>query len=76
MLVTSKELKKVSSPALSPQYTMTIPAGTRCARKGNGIVVADISKVIGGDEHDLQHYHIWIYESEVEEVGDAMGCWG
>jgi hypothetical protein len=74
MLVTTKELTKVSSPAESPQYTMTIPAGTRCAWKGNGIVVADLSKVIGGNDHDLQHYHIWIYESEVEEVDDAMGC--
>jgi hypothetical protein len=69
MLVTTKELTKVSSPAKSPQYTMTIPAGTRCARKGNGIVVADISKVIGANAHDLQQYHIWVYESEVEEVG-------
>jgi hypothetical protein len=74
MLVTSKELKKASSPAQSPQYTMTIPAGTRCVRKGNGIVVADISKVIGGNDHDLQRYHIWIYESEVEKVDEAMGC--
>lgn len=65
-LVTRKELKVLSSPACWPRYTMTIPAGTRCKLMDNGhYVVDDVSKVIGGNAHDLAHYYIWLDSSDV-----------
>lgn len=72
MIVTARELKKLSSPACSPQYTMTIPAGVRCARiatnSGPRPVVADVAKVINSNQHDLEHYYIWLDDADVVEV--------
>lgn len=69
-LVTTRELRKLSSPAQHPHYLMTIPAGTRCERvpgQGGGIAVADVSKVRGGNAHDLKHYYVWLSPDEVQE---------
>lgn len=63
--VTARELQKVSSPAQSPQYTMTIPAGTRCKIVDGRFVVDDTSKVVGGNPHDLAHYYIWLDDADV-----------
>jgi hypothetical protein len=63
--VTARELTKLSSPACSPQYTMTIPAGTRVDYVDGMPVVGDTSKVIGGNAHDLEHYYIWLDPNEV-----------
>lgn len=68
MIVTKRELKKLSSPACHPRYVMTVPAGTRCARLGDQFVVDDTSKVVGGNAHDLAHYFIWLLPGDVEEV--------
>jgi hypothetical protein len=67
-LVTARDLTKTSSPACSPQYQMTIPAGTRCKRLDQGIVVDDTSRVAGGNAHDLAHYYIWLTEDDVTEI--------
>lgn len=67
-LVTVRRLKKLSSPACSPQYTVTIPAGTRCEEKDSRFVVADTSKVTGSNAHDLEHYYVWLDDSEVAEL--------
>lgn len=63
---TTHELVTVSSPACSPQYRMTIPAGTLCERIGESFVVYETSKVIGGNAHDLEHYYIFVNPSDVE----------
>jgi hypothetical protein len=64
---TKTELRKLSSPACHPRYTVTIPAGTRCEKVADSWVVADISQVIGGNAHDLAHYYIWLNDNEVED---------
>jgi hypothetical protein len=69
MLRTKRELKIQSSPAQHPQYTMTVPRGTRCELVDGCPVVADTSKVIGGNTHDLVHYYIWIPAGSVEDDG-------
>jgi hypothetical protein len=62
---TVKDIKVMSSPACSPQYEMTVPKGTRCYVVNGLPVVDDVSKVIGGNPHDLQHYYIWLNHSDV-----------
>ena len=64
---TTREIKQLSSPACSPQYTVTIPAGT-CVRlfEAGRAVVEDIAKVQGGNAHDLKHYYVWIDLADVE----------
>lgn len=68
---TARKLEKLSSPACSPRYTMTIPAGTACKQvqihRDWGWVVEDVSRVIGGNAHDLEHHYIWLDDSEVIE---------
>lgn len=70
-LVTRNEVKVLSSPACSPQYTMTVPAGTRCKIVQGKPVVDDVSKVIGSNDHDLAHYYVWLEDSDVttERIG-------
>ena len=63
--VTARELQKLSSPAQSPQYMMTVPAGARCKIVDGRFVVDDTSKVTGGNQQDLVHYYIWLDDSEV-----------
>lgn len=66
--VTRRVIAKTSSPACSPQYIMTVPQHTECERKDSGWVVADIAKVKGGNTHDLEHYYVWIDESDIVEL--------
>lgn len=68
MLVTKREIQKLSSPAQSPVYLMTIPAGTRCKMVDGRPVVDDTSKVQGSNPHDLAHYYVWLNADDVEEV--------
>lgn len=65
MLTTKHDLVKLSSPAQSPQYLMTIPARTRCELIDGKPVVADTTRVIGGNRHDLAHYYIWLDPDDV-----------
>lgn len=65
MATTNRTLHKLSSPACSPRYMMTIPAGTECTKVDGRWVVADTSKVVGSDSHDLEHYYIWLDADEV-----------
>ena len=63
---TTREIKQLSSPAFSPQYTVTIPIGTRCKLPPTGkAYVDDINKVQGSNRHDLKHYYIWIDVADV-----------
>lgn len=66
--VTVGRLRKLSSPAQHPQYTMTIPRNTECKQVDGKWVVADTSKVSGGNAHDLEHYYIWLNDSDVAEL--------
>ena len=64
---TKRELKVWSSPACSPRYEMTIPAGTRCKFFAGGHpVVDDVSKIIGGNAHDLAHHYVWLNSADVD----------
>jgi 3D (Asp-Asp-Asp) domain-containing protein len=48
------DIKQLSSPACSPQYTMTIPKETRVRLPVPGAaVVDDTAKVIGTNAQDL-----------------------
>lgn len=64
-VVTRTQLSKLSSPACSPRYTMTIPALTACKVVNGSWVVEDTAKVIGGNDHDLNHYYIWLDDTDV-----------
>jgi 3D (Asp-Asp-Asp) domain-containing protein len=64
---TKREIKQLSSPACSPQYTVTIPKGTRIRLPVPGAaVVDDTAKVIGSNAEDLQHYFVWIDLADVD----------
>ena len=64
---TKREIKQLSSPACSPQYTVTIPKGTRVRLPVPGAaVVDDTATVIGSNAHDLQHYYVWIDLADVD----------
>ena len=63
---TTREIKQLSNPACSPQYTVTIPVGTRCKLPPIGpAYVEEIEKVEGGNSHDLKYYYIWISRDDV-----------
>jgi hypothetical protein len=67
MDIPKREIKQPSRPACSPQYTMTIPKGTRVSLPVPGAaVVDDTAKVVGSNAHDLQHYFIWIDLADVD----------
>lgn len=71
--VTKREIKQLSSPACSPRYTVTIPAGTECEPvprhpRRCGFAVKDVTKVIGSNPHDLKYYFVWIDDCEVVAV--------
>jgi 3D (Asp-Asp-Asp) domain-containing protein len=64
---TKREIKQLSSPACSLQYTVTIPKGTRVRLPVAGAaVVDDTAKVIGSNAADLQHYFTWIDLADVD----------
>ena len=76
---TKREIRQLSSPACSPRYTVTIPAGTECeliTRKPrrSDYAVKDVSKVRGSNPHDLKYYFVWIDESEIEDR-DSLRYW-
>jgi 3D (Asp-Asp-Asp) domain-containing protein len=62
-----REIKQPSRPASSPQYTVTIPKGTRVRLPvPDAAVVDDTAKVIGSNAADLQHYFTWIDLADVD----------
>ena len=63
-----REIKQLSSPACSPQYTVTIPKGTRVRLLPvpGAAMVDDTAKVICSNAHDLQHYYVWIDLANVD----------
>jgi hypothetical protein len=64
---TKREIKQLSSPARSPQYTVTIPKETRVRLPVPGAaVVDDTAMVIGSNAQDLQHYFVWIDLADVD----------
>lgn len=66
---TTRQIKIMSSPACSPRYLMTIPAGTLVEFVGGRPVVdpADFHKVAGGNAHDMVHYYLWLPRDAVAE---------
>jgi 3D (Asp-Asp-Asp) domain-containing protein len=64
---TKREIKQQSRPACSPQYTVTIPKGTRVRLPVPGAaVVDDTATVIGSNAQDLQHHFVWIDLADVD----------
>jgi 3D (Asp-Asp-Asp) domain-containing protein len=64
---TKREIKQLSSPARWPQYSVTIPKGTRVRLPVPGAaVVDDTANVIGSNAHDLQHYYVWVDLADVD----------
>lgn len=64
---TTRQVKTMSSPACSPRYLMTIPAGTLVEIVSGRPVVAlaDLGKVEGSNAHDLAHYYVWLPQDAV-----------
>jgi hypothetical protein len=65
-LVTKHNVEVTSSPACHPQYVMTVPAGTLCKLIDGKPVVAETSKIIGGNPFDLAHHYVWLSADDVE----------
>jgi hypothetical protein len=47
---------------------VTIPKGVRCKQVGGRYVVDDVARVTGANEHDLQHYYVWLDDADVTEI--------
>lgn len=70
--VTKETLYKKPDPGWCQQTgTLRIPANVECKHVEGGQgwhwAVADVSRVKGGNEHDLAHRYIWLDDSDVVE---------